>query len=170
MTKKEKEKKVAETVLEFFKMDQEYKEAEKANKELRKEFYSFMEENSSVLVDNKFSVEADTGEENSFTVTATRVQNVKVLWDPDALLKTKAKEAVYKVGMVADVDGFIKYLKGLGASPQKVKQFLTVEKKVDSDRIKKMDELGLIDKSEISDCCTTEISDPYYKVQRTKRK
>lgn len=104
---------------------------------------------------------------------AKRIQRTSILFDADKLEKALkridediAKSVIIKKCEIYDVEGFIAYLKELGADPKIFKSFLTIQKSVDKQELDRLSELGKITVDKISGCYTINRSNPYYTVKR----
>lgn len=97
-----------------------------------------------------------------------KVSPVKIKWLPDklekALGKERCSELIEKTYIVEDMEGLIKYLKSCGVNPKKFKSFIRVDKKVNPDVLKQMDELGEISSDEVKGCYETTHVSSYLKI------
>lgn len=156
----------------FFEKQEKFKDIEKKFKKLKSDLNEELED---------YFQNTDTKSGESFTNSefetdkciAKRVQATSIVFDVDKLEKALKKidkqianAVIVKKCEIYDVEGFIAYLKELGADPKIFKSFLTVQKSVDKDELNRLSELGKITVDKISGCYTVEKKNPYYTVKR----
>lgn len=155
-----------ESVLEFFQKQRKFKQVQAHFNELKSKFYSDMEgyfkDNG---LDGKLFIDSEI---NTESLTVTRVQNTKVVFDADklekALGKNIAKYVVLKRYEITDMDGLIVYLKECGVDPHVFKSFIAVSKNVDTQELERLEELGKINAEQIQGCYSVTRQKPYFTV------
>lgn len=162
-----------EVVVSYFTRKQAY-EDEKAQFESDKsDFYGTMSEYFAYnnIVDGKLHIDCGV----AFPpLTVTRVQNVKIKFDPDklerALGKKLAEQVIIKSYSVVDMLGLTAYLKQCtdGVDPKIFRSFIAVSKKVDTKALEQLEALGKITSEQISGCYTLERQSPYFTVTAGK--
>lgn len=156
----------------FFEKQEKFKDIEKKFKKLKSDLNEELED---------YFQNTDTKSGESFTnyefetdkCIAKRVQATSIVFDVDKLEKALKKidrqianAVIVKKCEIYDVEGFIAYLKELGADPKIFKSFLTVQKSVDKDELNRLSELGKITVDKISGCYSVQKKNPYYTVKR----
>lgn len=157
-------------LLDYQQKNERFKELKKQIEEYKKDFYemanSFFKENDS----KSFTVIDDELDAN--VVKLTMVENVKVEFDAEKLEKKLGKKishsVITKKAIIYDIDGFISYMKEIGASPKKVKSFLEIQREVDKSKIENMSEVGDIKLSDIKGCYSVKKGNPYYRLTKGK--
>ena len=96
-----------------------------------------------------------------------KISQKRIIWNPDKMEERMDKElfneVVEKTYTITDMEGLIHYLKSCGVNPKKFKSFISVEKKVKTDIIKQMDELGEITMEDVKGCYEVRESESYLK-------
>lgn len=65
---------------------------------------------------------------------------------------------------IVDIDGLVSYLKEFNVDPRIFKSFLNVIEEVDKDELEQMEQLGEIEKDELSGCYEITYNAPYFRV------
>jgi hypothetical protein len=164
-------RKAKEEIIRLFEMKEKFsvmkKTFEEESKALETSIKNFMYANGNV--DNITLRYQEKDEVNGPTVLKVlKVSPVKIKWLPEKLEKALGKERcsglIEKTYIIEDMDGLIKYLKSCGVNPKKFKSFLRIDKKVNPDVLKQMDELGEISSDEVKGCYEATHVSSYLKI------
>lgn len=164
-------RKAKEEIIRLFEMREKFsvikKTFEEESKALETSIKNFMYTNGNV--DNITLRYQEKDEVNGPTVLKVlKVSPVKIKWLPEKLEKALGKERcsglIDKTYIIEDMDGLIKYLKSCGVNPKKFKSFLRIDKKVNPDVLKQMDELGEISSDEVKGCYEATHVSSYLKI------
>ena len=164
-------RKAKEEIIRLFEMRGKFsvikKTFEEESKALETSIKNFMYANGNV--DNITLRYQEKYEVNGPTVLKVlKVSPVKIKWLPEklekALGKERCSELIEKTYIIEDMDGLIKYLKSCGVNPKKFKSFLKIDKKVNPDVLKQMDELGEISSDEVKGCYEATHVSSYLKI------
>lgn len=164
-------RKAKEEIIRLFEMREKFsvmkKTFEEESKALETSIKNFMYANGNV--DNITLRYQEKDEVNGPTVIKVlKVSPVKIKWLPEKLEKALGKERcsglIDKTYIIEDMDGLIKYLKSCGVNPKKFKSFLRIDKKVNPDVLKQMDELGEISSDEVKGCYEATHVSSYLKI------
>lgn len=164
-------RKAKEEIIRLFEMKEKFsvikKTFEEESKALETSIKNFMYANGNV--DNITLRYQEKDEVNGPTVLKVlKVSPVKIKWLPEklekALGKERCSELIEKTYIIEDMDGLIKYLKSCGVNPKKFKSFLRIDKKVNPDVLKQMDELGEISSDEVKGCYEATHVSSYLKI------
>lgn len=164
-------RKAKEEIIRLFEMKEKFsvmkKTFEEESKALETSIKNFMYANGNV--DSITLRYQEKDEVNGPTVLKVlKVSPVKIKWLPEKLEKALGKERcsglIEKTYIIEDMDGLIKYLKSCGVNPKKFKSFLRIDKKVNSDVLKQMDELGEISSDEVKGCYEATHVSSYLKI------
>lgn len=164
-------RKAKEEIIRLFEMREKFsvikKTFEEESKALETSIKNFMYANGNV--ENITLRYQEKDEVNGPTVLKVlKVSPVKIKWLPEklekALGKERCSELIDKTYIIEDMDGLIKYLKSCGVNPKKFKSFLRVDKKVNPDVLKQMDELGEISSDEVKGCYEATHVSSYLKI------
>lgn len=164
-------RKAKEEIIRLFEMREKFsvikKTFEEESKALETSIKNFMYANGNV--DNITLRYQEKDEVNGPTVLKVlKVSPVKIKWLPEklekALGKERCSELIEKTYIIEDMDGLIKYLKSCGVNPKKFKSFLRIDKKVNPDVLKQMDELGEISSDEVKGCYEATHVSSYLKI------
>ena len=164
-------RKAKEEIIRLFEMREKFsvikKTFEEESKALETSIKNFMYANGNV--DNITLRYQEKDEVNGPTVLKVlKVSPVKIKWLPEKLEKALGKERcsglIDKTYIIEDMDGLIKYLKSCGVNPKKFKSFLRIDKKVNPDVLKQMDELGEISSDEVKGCYEATHVSSYLKI------
>lgn len=157
-------------VHEYFEKQNEFKKAQTNFTEAKAKFNSqahdFFQKNN---IDK--SMTFDVGLNESF-LTVTKIQNIKVEFNPDKLEKAIGKEfsrsVIEKHYEITDMSGLISYLKGCGVDPAIFKSFISVHKSVNTKELDRLEELGKISAEQVKGCYTIKNQSPYFTVRAGK--
>lgn len=156
----------------FFEKQEKFKDIEKKFKKLKSDLNEELED---------YFQNTDTKSGESFTNSefetdkciAKRVQRTIIDFDVDKLEKALKKvdkqianAIINKKYEIYDIEGFIAYLKDLGADPKVFKSFLTIQKSVDKDELDRLSDLGKVTVDKISGCYNVTKGKAYYTVKR----
>lgn len=107
-------------------------------------------------------------------VTVSKVQRVAIVFDAEKLSRRLQKKIASKVIKkkyeIADYEGFVEYMKKVGAKPCDVKKFLNVTKEVDKEALDQLEAIGEIDEDMIDGCYEAKVSEPTFQFREKKRK
>lgn len=177
MLKKQKKSKhskeqVIPFVKEYYGEQLRFKKEQERFDTIKKLFYSDMEELFDYEGINRLVVEANDLEGSELVVN--KVQKTTIVFDINALENSLSKElckdVIDKQYTITDIDRLIAYLKGCGVNPKIFKSFLNVTKTVDTNKLDKLADLGLISEKQLEGCYTVKRQKPYFtvKVKRGK--
>ena len=164
-------RKTKDEIIRLFEIREKFsvmkKTFEEESKALETSIKNFMYANGNV--DNITLRYQEKDEVNGPTVLKVlKVSPVKIKWLPEKLEKALGKERcsglIEKTYIIEDMDGLIKYLKSCGVNPKKFKSFLRIDKKVNPDVLKQMDELGEISSDEVKGCYEATNVSSYLKI------
>ena len=89
-------------------------------------------------------------------------ENTKIEYNVDAILEKIDEELttqfVKKEREVVDWGGFVKFLKGQGINSKELRRFISVRKKVDEDKLKKLYDLGKLSIEDLSGCYEAKVT------------
>lgn len=162
----------------FYLKQEKFKRIEESFGKMKKDFYQKMNEYFSDTVRGAEKIAVPFLENpESERVLVSKVERKKINFDADkiekvlkdkGLNKAEINSAIEKKAFIRDYAGLIKYLKACGASPEKFKSFLDVEKKVIPEALDNLEALGKIDINDIQGCYSVEAGSPYYRVSLGK--
>lgn len=148
-------------VQDYVAAQKHFDEEKKKFESVRKKFYSSCED-----------YYENNGKQKTYDfdgIVLTRVQNVSIKFDVDALEKVLSRSqrssVIKRECSVNDIDGFIAYMKSIGADPKVVKSFIHVSKTVDEKELDQLVSVGEIDEDAVDGCYTVIKRDPYFKVR-----
>lgn len=120
---------------------------EKEIEELKKELISELKKRS----DKKYSVLSDAN-----VISFRLITRNNILYDIDKLkkklTKKQRKQLITKNIKVVDYEGFAEIMKKHGVRFEEIRDYIKVEEKVSTEKLKNMFDAGEIDLQEISDC------------------
>jgi hypothetical protein len=115
-------------------------------------------------------------EDNKYAFQITKVERTNIIFDEDKLekkLKVIDKnivdDVIAKRYEIVDIEGLIKYLKKCGANPKKIKKFLCIEKKVNTQALNEFSELGLVDEASLKDTFQITKGATYFRIGKKRR-
>lgn len=163
--------------IELYELEQKFKQL-KAKYERKKEalvtqIKNFMFTNTEGIEEEfQFMVQSkNTSEPKTGILSVKKVSPTTIVWDAAKLEKRLGKEksskVIEKTYTIDDMEGLIRYLKECGVSPKKFKSFLSVEKNVNQQALKQMDELGEITEQDIKGCYTVQSKSSYLRISMT---
>lgn len=158
--------------LEFFRKNREFKEMQGQMNELKKNFYSsineFFDENN---IDSEISFSYNEIA-NKQVLRIKKVQKVSVNFDAESVEKALGKEyrkqIIIKKYEVNDMAGLTTYLKECGVNPNVFKNFIDVKKSVDVPVLENLVATGKVSEESLDGCYMTEKQNPYYTVTAKK--
>lgn len=157
-------------VKEFYNEQKKFKEKQERFNTIKQLFYNNAEELFNYEGIDKLVVDNEDLEGNELVVN--RVQKTSIVFDIDALennlSKEMCKDVIDKSYTITDINRLIIYLKSCGVDPKVFKSFINVTKTVDTKRVDKLADLGLISKKQLEGCYTLKRQKPYFTV-KTKR-
>ena len=156
-----------QVVHNFLKMQEQLKENQEKFEEVKKNFYTLMEDYFEANeICNKTWFPTDTFDDS--TLFVTRVQKSIVDFDvtklEKALGKAISKDVIDKDYQITDFEGLIAYLKSCGVKPKEFKKFIKVNKSVNTKKLDNLEELGKITVDQLEGCYTVRKQNPYFKV------
>ena len=162
---------IAGKILEFHKLKESHKRSEdefkKQIEKLTIDIKNFMFAHG---VDNlKFSLSERSESGNSQVMVCKKVTPVSVTFLADKLEEKLDKQLVesivHKEVVIEDWNGFIEYMKELGANSKEVKKFISVNKVVDKKALENAEKLGQVSLKELKGCYTTKQSAAYLRTE-----
>lgn len=158
-------RKMMQEIEELFTLNEKFKHIKKQyedkKKKLEVSIKNFMYSNGGL---DTLSFKTNESEK----MVVKKVSPRKIIWDPDKLEekldKELCNELIEKIYVVNDMQGLIKYLKSCGVNPKKFKSFLNIEKKVKTDVLQQMDDLGEISLEDVKGCYVVKESESYLKI------
>lgn len=157
------------SVLKLYVLQEQFKQAEKKYREERESLQgkirSYLTKNN--LSTTKFVAKPDKdSDDKSFKVTDVVRRSIN--FDVDALEKKLPKETardvIVKSYKITDYKSLVAYLKQCNVDPKKFKQFIEVEKTVDTKTLDRLSDIGEINLNDIEGCYTVTDSAPYVKI------
>lgn len=158
------------SVLKLYDIQEKFKQVERDYEEERKQLQSKIR---SYLTGNNLSTAnfvADSGQykDNNKKFKVTDVVRKKIEFDVDALEKKLPKatlrDIIVRTYRISDYRGLVKYLKQCNVDPHKFKQFIEVEKTVDTKTLDRLSDIGEVDLKDIEGCHTVTDGTPYIKL------
>ena len=120
---------------------------EKEIEELKKELISELKKRS----DKKYSILSDAN-----VISFRLITRNNILYDIDKmkkkLTKKQRKQLITKNVKVVDYEGFAEIMKKHGVRFEEIRDYIKVEEKVSTEKLKNMFDAGEIDLQKISDC------------------
>lgn len=169
LTCKQENERIKLEMIKLYDLEQRYKQAkqeyEAQKKPLVTEIKNFMFINKD-LTAVKFL--ACTGENFSAANKVLKVALVKpasVVWNLEKLKRflgrVRYSKLVDKTYEIIDMPGLIKYLKSCGVDPEKFKEYLQIDEKVNEETLKQMSSLGELSAAEIKGCYELKYKESY---------
>lgn len=159
-------------VKEFYNEQKKFKEEQERFNTIKQLFYNDAEELFNYEGIDKLVVNNEDLEGNELVVN--RVQKTSVIFDIDALennlSKEMCKDVIDKSYTITDINRLIIYLKSCGVDPKVFKSFINVTKTVDTKKVDKLADLGLISKKQLEGCYTLKRQKPYFTVKAKRGK
>lgn len=163
-----------QVVLNYFQKQQKYKSITGQFDNMKKKFYSIMEEYFQANDIDEFNLTVESEQDVETSITVKRIQNSSVIFNAEKLKKVLSKEISETVistkAEINDLGGLISYLKECGVDPKIFKSFLTVHRNVDVGELENLEAIGKITAEQIKGCYTVKAKDPYFKVSSGKVK
>lgn len=157
-------------VLSYYDALQSFERSKKHFEETKREFYAECEKRYSA---NQLDSSTLYNRDSDHDVALTRIQKVSITFDVPALEQVLSKDqreaVIQKTYTVTDFNGFVRYLKSIGADPKVVRTFLTVSKAVDEKALDQLEAIGKIDVKTLENCYTVTKKDPYFKLRLKDR-
>lgn len=170
---------IAESVKELFCLQKEKKDFDRRYEEVRKKeslkISNFIFTNGQGQ--NSFTICLKNKTEKSVTPTSvrlkvTRVRKKNLIWDSEELKKILGKQErediILKEYRICDMEGLVKYLKTLKASPEKIKEFIEIKENIDTDMLEWYADTGMLDESKLKKCCRVKLGEPYIRITEQK--
>ena len=159
-------------VKEFYNEQKEFKERQERFNTIKQLFYNDAEELFNYEGIDKLVIDNEDLEGNELVVN--KVQKTSVIFDIDALennlSKEMSKDVIDKSYTITDINRLIIYLKSCGVDPKVFKSFINVTKTVDTKKVDKLADLGLISKEQLEECYTLKRQKPYFTVKMKRGK
>ena len=159
-------------VKEFYNEQKEFKEKQERFNTIKQLFYNDAEELFNYEGIDKLVVDNEDLKGNELVVN--KVQKTSIVFDIDALennlSKEMCKDVIDKSYTITDINRLIIYLKSCGVNPKVFKSFLNVTKTVDSKKLDKLADLGLISEKQLEGCYTIKKNNPYFTVRARGRR
>lgn len=150
---------------DFYNKQQKIKSLQKKLDVMKAEFEDEMESLCSRQKANKFRF---GGQFNGDILSVSKVERISIEWDAEKLSrrlsKAVARKVVRKQYKIANMSGLVEYLKSCGVDSKQFAKYLTIERTVDPQAIERLDELGEITSTDISDCYVVHCQKPYFKL------
>lgn len=158
------DKKAFSDVLDLYRLEQKFKVA--------KQQYEDQKKKLSLNVRNyMFSKDYSQLDFKSREFGKVHVSNVirkSIIWDVEKLKNKLDKDLtdqfVEKKYIVNNMPGLVKLLKEAGVNPKQFKKFITVEEKVNQQKMNELSEIGEIDKEDIKGCYELKEADGYLRI------
>lgn len=158
------DKKTLSEILELYKLENKFKIAkesyEKKKKELSVSVKNYM------FVKNYQSLEFKSKEFGK--VHVSKVVRKTIIWNVEKLKEKLDKEIldeiIEKKYIVNNMPGLIELLKEAGVSPRQFKKFITVEEKVNQQKMNELSEIGEIDGEDVDGCYELKEADGYLRI------
>lgn len=158
------DKKVFSEILDLYRLEQKFKFA--------KQEYDNQKKKLSLGIRNyMFSKDYSQLDFKSREFGKVHVSNIirkSIVWDVEKLKKTLDKDLtdqfIEKKYIVNNMQGLIKLLKEAGVKPKEFKKFITVEEKVNQQKMNELSEIGEIDKEDIGGCYELKEAEGYLKI------
>lgn len=159
-------------VKEFYNEQKEFKERQERFNTIKQLFYNDAEELFNYEGIDKLVIDNEDLEGNELVVN--KVQKTSIVFDIDALennlSKEMSKDVIDKSYTIIDINRLIIYLKSCGVDPKVFKSFINVTKTVDTKKVDKLADLGLIRKEQLEGCYTLKRQKPYFTVKMKRGK
>lgn len=159
-------------VKEFYNEQKEFKERQERFNTIKQLFYNDAEELFNYEGVDKLVIDNEDLEGNELIVN--RVQKTSIVFDIDALennlSKEMCKDVIDKSYTITDINRLIIYLKSCGVDPKVFKSFVNVTKTVDTKKVDKLADLGLISEKQLEGCYTLKRQKPYFTVKMKRGK
>lgn len=161
--------KANEAVLNFSDMKKALDQTQSAFEEEKKSFYAMMndfyKENSDEWEGSTYQFESsDNAEQIPKIFSVTRVQPSKLLWNVKEVKKRFGTKFLKKSYSIVNPEGFLSYMKALGADPKVLRDLVVSEVSVDETKIDHAAALGEIDKADLNGLYEVKLSGRYFKV------
>lgn len=158
------DKKAFSEVLNLYRLEQKFKVAKQQYEDEKKKL--------SLKVRNyMFSKDYSQLDFKSREFGKVHVSNVirkSIIWDVEKLKnkidKDLTDQFIEKKYIVNNMPGLIKLLKEAGVNPKQFKKFITVEEKVNQQKMNELSEIGEIDKEDIDGCYELKEAEGYLKI------
>lgn len=162
-------------IIELLEEDEKFSKIKKEHEQKRAELQTFIKNFMFVNGMNALQFKAFSGEEfaaNPQMLECKIVTPCSIEFLPDkmieALGKDEANNYIETEINISDWNGFMEYMKELGADANKVKSFLNVEKKVDKKMLDNAEKLGQISLQDLKGCYKVTKKNSYLKISRIK--
>ena len=157
--------KVQARVLKYMAAQASFKRHEEDFRKCKEDFYDFMDENMKGKVED-FSTSQQE-------ISVTKIQTSSILFDIDKIKKKVGRKLTSKFldkkYEIADYDGLVKYLKEFDVDPKVFKSFISVEEKVNEEKLNNLSELGKIEMEQLEGCYEVKTRKPFYTVRSKAR-
>lgn len=168
-------KDVKDIILEYYQMNEALKAMSKEVEEIKKSFYSAMDEvfKESESVKKRFKMFADNlSDDLALIITKTSKKSVEFKLDKIQEKFKDSKELlicfINKRYIINDYKGLSKYLKSINADPKIIKKFIDVESFVNTNAIERAVNAGDIMKSDLEGCYDIKEGKVYYSIREDK--
>lgn len=158
------DKKAFSEILDLYRLEQKFK--------IVKEQYEDQKKKLSLGIRNymysKDYSQLDFKSREFGKVHVTHIIRKSIVWNVEKLRKSLDKDladqVIEKKYIVNNMPGLIKLLKKSGVSPKQFKEFITVEEKVNQQKMNELSEIGEIDREDIEGCYELKEADGYLKI------
>lgn len=157
-----------ENVLDYVRAQEAKKKADEAFNKVKDTFT----DRANIFFENKGDDSPYPLEYFGRSILVSKIQKVTINWKPKILAKILGKRSdsvINKTYTINDMKGLISYLKKCDVDPNVFKSFINVEETVNAEELDKLEELGLIQKEQLTNCYSIKCQRPYYTV-RVRRK
>lgn len=155
-------------VLELYKEEQRFKAIKQAYEEKKKKLST---EIRNYMYSKGYS-SFDFRSREFGNVKVNKVVRKTIKWDVDKLKKKLPvellAEIIVKEYHIVDMPGLVKYLKSCGVNPNKFKQYISVEEKVNQQAINELSEIGDITAQDIEGCYELKQAEGYLTINAKK--
>lgn len=153
----------------FYEKKQDFEQKQKEFEEEKRRFYSEMD---SYFASENISSKAFFYDGDTESLTVTRCQSKKVIFNPDILEKSLGKalagNVIIKHYEIQDMIGLISYLKTCGVDPLVFKKFISVSKTVDEQELDRLFDIGKVTEEQVEGSFTVKKNNPYFTIRSGK--
>jgi hypothetical protein len=162
-------KKVVSAIYALDEMNEKFK-AMKKKYETKKEIYE-REIKNFMFINGIDGIRFMDVKLNKVKYDVKLVKNKKVIFDAEKLEQAIAdkellNEIIVKKYEIIDINGLVEYLKSCGVNPKKFKQYIRVEKSVDTATLDRLFDVGEIKMQDVKDTYTIKENAGYIKISK----
>lgn len=151
----------------FYRKKKKFESVKAQYEKLKEEFESEMDNMFSECGKRRVVFEGIELDDNGTgRLVVNKVEKTSIEWYADKLEKkvTKpiARKLIKKKYTIADMKGLTEYLKSCGVNPNVFRQYLNVEKTVDTKMVDQLGNIGELSVKQISGCYIVKCHKPYF--------